>query len=984
MAPPPVPFPNVAVKLAQDPMRKAQTETLTVFYPQQHRDAALRYAAQLEGCVQRLRAALPSNASTERVAVTVTSADFENAYVFPGALGARLSMMLPLQLRTEAFNHYNLGVTDVGAVACHEAVHYVMEQQLSGFGRTWRRALGDIIPPMLWLDKWFVEGLAVYYETSHAQSIGRLASPLWRGRMQAVLHARPEGLRYDDLSPHNRALNYAGGGFYLIGSHFVEYLATRYGEPKLWDLVQDHGEVFWSSMLVAQRFKAVYRRDLVDLFAEFNAAMQERYTARERPLAQTTWAPPAGESARLATCPAGRLTAVAQEGLDALPTLTLLREDGSVLWSRNTVGLWDAHGPNRARVTAMSGISFTRACDRLFVAASQPTQDQSLVTVLFAFDTHTGKPTRLGEPLQGMGGGIDAAGQRYAYVHIQGGVAKLAWRDLVTGEDVILDIDAEATSLGAPAFSPDGQSLAFAARTPQGFNILVRNAQGAVTALTDDAQFNYGPRWRDDGHLIFMRGVDGRSQAVEVEMASGTLRQLTDAPYAVLDPAPLQDNRIVFLNAEDRRWTLDAVEPSADTAGWGITLRGDALASAEACPDAECITDVAPDAGQPTKLFMPTDSSATLELADMGTYSGLDGLWPPTVRVPFFSLRGSQDRREPSQFVLGLSVAGQDRLAWHNYLATASYNTTLRVPAFNLIYRNDRFQPYSFAARMALQNSFLSQEWIADLSAERKWTDVAVKLGLSSLRIRQRQSGPGTWTASSKVVGPSLALTYKRGTGTLYGGVRRAVSASTRAAWYPQAMNSSSITVTGYPWWLKTSGTVTDVGAILGGVLPVPGTQRHAVGAQASARALLGDPTWRLVVGGSPPVRSDALSGTHVLVDGLTADMGFATRVAVGQVDYRYKLVIDRGTTPRTWLPSVYASEVDFKVFANMVLMDGVLVEATRFAGTAKRRTVGVQAALQATLGDWFPLGVSVGAAYGPDDGHRVTPFVFLNGAPLG
>ena len=53
-----------------------------------------------------------------------------------------------------------------GSVACHELTHYVQAEQIAGLPWLVNAALGQALTPQVGLDRWFSEGLAVYYETA--------------------------------------------------------------------------------------------------------------------------------------------------------------------------------------------------------------------------------------------------------------------------------------------------------------------------------------------------------------------------------------------------------------------------------------------------------------------------------------------------------------------------------------------------------------------------------------------------------------------------------------------------------------------------------------------------------------------------------------------------------------------------------------------------------------------------------------------------
>ncbi|HEY1218316.1 MAG: hypothetical protein ABSE42_16600 [Bryobacteraceae bacterium] len=127
---------------------------------------------------------------------------------------------------------------------------------------------------------------------------------------------------------------------------------------------------------------------------------------------------------------------------------------------------------------------------------------------------------------------------------VGGGVSLLS--RLVTGpssEPKRVALPHEGWAEAAPAFSPDGQRLAFSAREAGGngpYHIRVRSvAGGAAAQLTGGLVSDLGPAWSPDGASIaFLRVDEDRARYMVVPAAGGEPRPVADFPIPKPVPGP--------------------------------------------------------------------------------------------------------------------------------------------------------------------------------------------------------------------------------------------------------------------------------------------------------------------------------------------------------------------------------------------------------------------------------------------------------------
>src|SRR5215469_9281651 len=306
----------VTTSFARQPMRKLETARVELYYPEAARDQAMRLIRRLDWCVELLRQKRFSSTERPKVLAYLTTANFDNAYVQPQAGGLPLQMVLAHHFTTEFFNLLEIGTNHVDDVSCHEATYYL------------NLAFGDLLDPNIFTESYFLEGLATYYEGRLDRNTGRPHSPIWRGLFDSGVALRKGEIYPGDLSSAQRELLPFGGN-YLVGMHFIEWLARRYGADKLWALIDVQGRSWIPVLGVAFRFMWVYGKGPGELVDEWRESLRHSGPWRERPAAQKVLDPDLGFFARIASAPDGAMATIAA-GRDFAPELRIRNADGSL------------------------------------------------------------------------------------------------------------------------------------------------------------------------------------------------------------------------------------------------------------------------------------------------------------------------------------------------------------------------------------------------------------------------------------------------------------------------------------------------------------------------------------------------------------------------------------------------------------------------------------------------------------------------------
>ncbi|MDC0707971.1 hypothetical protein POL68_05765 [Stigmatella sp. ncwal1] len=1016
---------EVQASFVRDDMRKLTTRSLEMYYPEPLRPTALRIAARVEACVDRLRELTRSKRPRDKLLIYLTSAGFNNAYVVSDLASIPQQMVMPAHMSLELFNLMDLGGSELGDVGCHEAVHYVQMQQVEGFWYGVNLTTGGIFQPNIFTESWFLEGLATYYEGHFDRETGRPHSPIWHGWFDAVAQARGGNLNPGHLSPENREMDPFGGN-YLTGSHFVAWLAKTYGEQKLWELVQEQGSSWFSPFGVTLRFRHVYGKTLGGLFDEFSASVKKELVVRERPASQALHVPDVGYFSRMASSPRDGASAVIQVGRTQTPHLTVYERDGRVRFSRRLTLLLPGRKWISSDPSSMSGLSFTQEGALLYLVAADIDSQGAYLSRLWRVDARTGEVLRTWDLQEGMGGGVIPDGTGYVFVDVKGDTANLARLNLESGQTEPLTRFEGHLSLGPPSVSPDGQRVAFPMRGPQGWDLALREPTGDVRWLTRDGLFNYSPHWVDDDLLLFLREHDGRLQAHTLRLSTGEIVRITDAPHLVMDAHPVGNGQVAFLNREGYSFTLDRAPlapiddaappvlaallpvtpvppappeavaetppaeappaeaaPSSDTPGVETPVSPPPVPSEE--PPALLAAEAEPQATFALAEPPPAPGQDVHVLADR-PYSSLEGLLVPELRIPVVLLYQEEDTEDLRISGL-LSIAGQDRLGFHAYAFNAAFDSGTTTPSLTFSYGNALLAPWYLLTGVGYAQTEEDQEFRdetftlrqkelqASMSLSRSFWTTPVALGFIGLRRRYEYVGVPSSSVLTTLFGPSFATAYFAGEGTSYGGTQRGLGLSLSGALYPKSFGSD-----------VTMGDVrVEADAYLGG-LPFLGRDNLLL--SVAGRFLPGAPRELLEVGGlavgNTLYRSRETDGQGPGIPwqyqpGLSfseylrgyEDYTITARHAViGNAQYRYRVIIDHGWTSLLYLlPSLFISQFELEGFGAWARTDWK--DNFRAAGGAAR--------LRFTLGQTVPISVYYQYAHRFDAGRQPLHFVGLS-----
>jgi hypothetical protein len=925
---------DVQTAIAHDDMRRLETDRFIIYFPASRRALVDRFLVRADRCAQALHDyALIKRLS--KIVVVMPDVPFNNAFVAPEALGYEQVSVIPAYSTLDFATAFGLP-PDPGAIACHELVHYVHFQQNAGFWGTFNRWFGPTYTPQLGYDPWFDEGLATHYEARLEPGLGRPVWPIFTGTFAAAYAGR--GIGGGDLSSYGR--NAAVGHHYLVGSMFVRFLAERYGERPLWVTIEKQAHAF-TGWFFTGTFEHGFGVSFGNLLDEFEDWVHRTFPVRTRPPAQRALGL-IGNDARYGRGRDGTEAWVAED-VDSPPRLTVRDAAGHTLLDTALVEVVPPRTLAMADPLLTSGLSIT-ADGREVWLTTIDLGATFQVTRLLRWRRGESGLTEVARDL-GPGLAIDPSGRTYYYAEVDGDRWSLAAFDVTTrARRTIVDMRPGTYVVRAQP-SPDGKRLAASVWDGTAFVIwIVDTATGSVVQRIKGAGTPvFDARYTADGRLVYLGVVQDRFQV----FIGG--QRVTDAPYAVLAAREANGN-IRFLDREHWSWELAEValpaapqpEPEPQPQ-WLPQASPEQQPQPPPRPPAPTAPPLPPATAQ--QLLYPstpiaTPPSSTVTVLSDRPYSAFDHLFVPTVRAPTLVVvapmphvgvvLGGADRLDLQRWSLaGFVQPGTDDGPAH-YGATAAYTNNMLAPVF-----------------VTAQGGFL--DWVAPVAdetdpmitydEEHRTRDASLLVGYTYRGTLAAAVG-GQYTDDEEQLemlprlrrylgGPAAQLSWYSAESTRYTGPRRALRIDGQLGYFPRDLSSFD-------------GDIVDVGGTVGTTLPLPIGRRHTIRAFVRARSLMAsEDTGLLQIGGDSALgllwsRSNKMAPPDFdatrfppnlrFVEPLRGFEDFALsgdRVKIGELSWRYPLIIDRGLASTLWvLPASYLRELDLELFGTAAIVD--------------------------------------------------------------
>lgn len=539
-------------------------------------------------------------------------------------------------------------------VIIHEYTHIIHLDMASKIPGTLRDIFGRLFPwffPNVLQPHWYIEGLATYVETDQQRGIGRGQSSSFAALMRnELIH----GLKPLRRINQPQASWPAGSSSYLYGVYFYRFIAERYGEDKIKQLVSNYSQSI-IPFLLSSNTKRILRKDLDSLWQEFESYLQAIFEP------QIAHIKSLGLSSAEQITQTGYFTnhprTLANGDLffiqnDFKSQTALMRRANQTTTAHKIAEVYS----NRFDVHPQSGI---------VIAQPNLTNNTNVFSDLYHIDLTTYRKTRLTQGARYKFASWSPDGSQIIAVHYQLANSSLHLLDrqghllevLWTGKNktVIADLD----------WSPDGTKIVAALWRPgsdwnlERFNLMTQQWH----PLTHTTNIEAHPQFDQHGNLIFSADYGGVYNIYAMDLSDSKLSPLTHVIGSALYPS---------VDAQGKK--LYYSDLGAD--GYNIYQLD--------------LTD-APSHLQPmpvqavTTLETTTITTATETTYDITPYSPYQSLSP---KWWFPSWLVTSDRTE-----VGFTTSGSDILNHHMYQLTATYESKQNDLLGSLSYVYDRWNP---------------------------------------------------------------------------------------------------------------------------------------------------------------------------------------------------------------------------------------------------------------------------------------------------
>lgn len=441
----------------------------------------------------------------------------------------------------------------------HEYVHVLHVDNISGIPALLNSVLGKTFAPNQAQPRWILEGLAVALESEHTGG-GRLRSSQFEMYLRADVMA--DRLAPLDQISHGSRRWPSGNLWYLYGGFFVDWIADVYGPDTFAAVASDYGSniIPWG---INRSIRRATGRTYPQLYDGWKAHLKRRFDEQLAEVRRRG----VREGIRLTT--GGRVAAsprfvppCARKG--QREEMLYFRDDGDRPpgFYRLPLVRRDRADEGDLEIVAKSvgrSASFEPTCGFVFDSTA-PSDRRYFFNDLFRQPAGTRSPRGLSRKKERLTVGrrardpdVSHDGRHIAYVTNRAGTSTLRIADLSAAgtleRERILVPSARDEQAFTPRFSHDGRHLAYSVWTAGGHRDIrvVELATGQWFRVTHDVALDQQPSWSpDDRTLYFTSDRTGIANVYAYDMASATLRQVTNVTTGAYMPEVTPDGETLF------------------------------------------------------------------------------------------------------------------------------------------------------------------------------------------------------------------------------------------------------------------------------------------------------------------------------------------------------------------------------------------------------------------------------------------------------
>ncbi len=533
----------------------------------------------------------------------------------------------------------------------HEYTHILHIDTIHGVARVVNAVLGKTWAPNQVQPRWFIEGLAVYYESARSSG-GRGRNAIYDMYLRmAVLEGKL--LELDQISSTTRYFP-RGDVPYLYGGRFISWIADRYGADKLTRISHLYGgkPIPYAINRTARK---VLGKTFDELYEEFKAHLGQRYALQKEAVDGRGATPFELVTDYGEACGTPRFSRGGQE-------LVFIDTDGRSEFQVKVLDTATDRIKERFEIHGGSGVDFTPDAKHLVYGASSIHRSFHFYHDLFVRHRASGEVRRLTRGLRARDPTVSPDGRRVAFTSNELGTMSLMEVPFVGGAARVLVAGKQGDQFFTPRWSPDGRSLVYSRWRRGGHRDiqLLDLKSGTVTSLTDDRALDMDPMFSADGRRVFFSSDrTGIFNLYALDLQGAGLTQLSNVLGGAFTPAVSPDERrAYFVSFSSKGYDLAAMDMPA----------GPGLPAAPYINARPAAPEVPAQEPYPERPYNPLSTI-------------LPDAWSFSVGADAYGT------------TLGIQLAGSDVAGLHSYLAIANFSTVNGHPSYSVVYSYNGLWP---------------------------------------------------------------------------------------------------------------------------------------------------------------------------------------------------------------------------------------------------------------------------------------------------
>ena len=566
-------------------------------------------------------------------------------------------------------------------VIVHEYTHIVHLDKSSGSPEYLRNIFGRmfLLFPNVYQPAWVTEGLATYKETDIERGIGRGQSTMFASMMREEVANGLQPISHVNLPV---ATWPAGTTRYLYGVYFMSFIAERYGEDKLQEWVEEYSDNL-IPFFINTNADQTLGKQLTPLWEEFQLWLVEKF----QPQIDAIKAEGIIKGEKIST------DAYRTDSVSAVSTA-----DGDEVFYVRNGGYKRAslmHIDSKGQQHELLGLNSGAELDAHPKAGLLLTQDEycnnyTIYKDIYLYDKALGELKRLTECGRYLSASWHLEGKSIIAAHHDAGKFELHLLDDSAKLQEVLWQASNGEILGQIDVSPDGKHVVAAKwRRGNGWNLELFNIEKrSWEKLTRNVSIVANPRFSADGNIMFSLEANGVYNLHCYDVVSKRVTRLSNTIGGAFQSSQASsDGDIYYVGYSAEGYAvyqlaLDrAVHDEPELDAWDDgSLAEERLAEEGqglSLPVSEPVSSVPVTTAPATAEYLKT-LNYQMSSHEESDYFALSNMYP---RWWFPTFVYSDQRSE-----FGVTTTGGDALAIHNYTVTASYDTSLNLPAGEIAY----------------------------------------------------------------------------------------------------------------------------------------------------------------------------------------------------------------------------------------------------------------------------------------------------------